>query len=123
MHRLFLGLGFTLGFLAVALGAFGAHALGDRLSPSERVIFDTAFRYHALHAVAIVLVGLAAARWPRRGWAVPAVLFAAGTFVFAGSLYGLAVSGVGALGAITPIGGLMLLGGWLWAAWIGLTRT
>lgn len=122
MHRLFLGLGFFLGGLAVVAGAFGAHALEGRLGPSALATFETAARYHMTHAIALVLVGLAAARWPALSWHGPGLLFAAGTLVFSGTLYLLAWTGARWLGAITPVGGVLLIVGWAWAAWIALTR-
>ena len=105
-------LGAAAGFLGVAFGAFGAHALRARLSPEMLAAFETAVRYQMYHALAILAVGLIVVRldgWLYRtaGW-----LFAAGIVLFSGSLYALALTGVTALGAITPIGGLLFLLGW-----------
>lgn len=101
------------GFLAVAAGAFGAHALKDRLAPDLLEIWEKAAHYHLVHALALGIVAwLAASREgaaPR--WAGGA--FTLGIALFCGSLYALALTGVRALGAITPIGGLAFLGGWL----------
>ncbi len=109
-------LGATLGAVAVAAGAFGAHALGGRLDPDALETYDVAARYHLLHALAITLVGVAEARGIRNvrgaGWA-----FATGIALFSGSLYALALSGVEWLGAITPLGGVGFIVGWLWLAW------
>jgi uncharacterized membrane protein YgdD (TMEM256/DUF423 family) len=99
--------------VAVAAGAFAAHGLRERLEPRALDIFETAARYHMYHALAIIAAGLVAARGP--GW-----LFQAGIVVFSGSLYALALTGAKGLGAITPIGGVLFLAGWLWlavAAW------
>ncbi len=119
MDRTFLLVGAVAGFLAVGLGAFGAHGLRGRLSPEMLAVFETGVRYHMYHALAIVLTGLIAARWS--GWLVHTAgwCFAAGIVLFSGSLYALALSGVTVLGAITPIGGLLFLAGWACLAFAG----
>ncbi len=99
----------ALGALAVILGAFGAHGLEARVADPERLAWwHTGARYHLVHAVA--LLGVAA--HPRRprvaGW-----LFVVGIALFSGSLYVMTLTGIRALGAITPVGGLCLIGGWL----------
>lgn len=97
------------GFLGVALGAFGAHGLNELLLKNARLAnWETAVLYHLVHAVVL----LAIARLepiPRLAW----WLFASGTVVFSGTLYLLAITNIRWLGAITPLGGLALLGGWL----------
>jgi uncharacterized membrane protein YgdD (TMEM256/DUF423 family) len=100
----------ALGFVGVALGAFGAHGLRERISPAMLEVYRTGVLYHLLHAVALLAVALGAARLARPR-AVGA-LFTAGIVVFSGSLYVLAVTGVRGLGAITPVGGLLLMAGW-----------
>jgi uncharacterized membrane protein YgdD (TMEM256/DUF423 family) len=101
------------GFLAVALGAFGAHALKSTLTVDSLNIWETGVRYHLTHALAILAVGILAGivgdTKPIRaaGW-----LFAVGILLFSGSLYALALSGVRIIGAITPFGGLCFLAGW-----------
>jgi uncharacterized membrane protein YgdD (TMEM256/DUF423 family) len=120
MERVFFGLGAISAGLAVALGAFAAHGLRSRISPEALQTFETGARYHMYHALALLAVAWAATRWP--GGAVTAAgwLFVAGTLLFSGSLYLLAVTGVRILGAITPFGGLAFILGWLaltWAAW------
>jgi len=122
VDRVFFALGCLSGFLAVGLGAFGAHALKTRLSPELLSTFEVGVRYQMYHALALLAVGWAATRWPgtfvnASGW-----LFVAGTVVFSGSLYVLSLTGMRWLGAITPIGGAAFLAGWLclaWAAWKG----
>ena len=120
MERVFFGLGAVSAALAVALGAFAAHGLRSRVSPEALQIFETGARYHMYHALGLVAVGWAIARWPG-GWASAAGwLFVTGTVLFSGSLYLLAVTGVRALGAVTPFGGLAFILGWLalaWTAW------
>ncbi len=123
MHRPFLAAGFLLAFLAVAAGAFGAHALRDTLEPPALATWETAARYQMYHALALVAVGLAAARWPAVAWSGPALLFLIGTLVFSGSLYALALTGIAWLGAITPLGGVGLLAGWLWGLLLVLRAT
>lgn len=111
--RLFATLGAASAFVAVAAGAFGAHALRARLSPDLLAVFETGARYQMYHALGLLAVAWAVTRWPspwppRAGW-----LFLAGTVLFSGSLYALALSGIPWLGAITPLGGLAFLAGWL----------
>jgi uncharacterized membrane protein YgdD (TMEM256/DUF423 family) len=112
MDRTFLLVGAVLGFLGVALGAFGAHGLRGRLSPEMLAVFETGVRYQMYHALALLLTSLLMARMG--GWLVNAAgwCFIAGIAIFSGSLYALALSGVTILGAITPIGGLAFLAGW-----------
>jgi uncharacterized membrane protein YgdD (TMEM256/DUF423 family) len=104
-------LGAVNAFLAVAAGAFGAHALQGRLEARMQAVFETGVRYHLIHAlgmfVAAWLCTRGASLSPAAGW-----LMQAGIVLFSGSLYALALSGVRALGAITPIGGLCFLAGW-----------
>jgi len=119
---LVLGAGFA--FLAVALGAFGAHALKARLGADMTAVWQTAVQYHAWHALALVAAGLVLAQRPlARGVAWSAWCFAAGILLFSGSLYLLALTGVRTFGAVTPIGGLAFLAGWVafaWGAWKAL---
>lgn len=117
--KLWLALGAGYGFVGVALGAFGAHALKARLAPEMLAIWRTAVEYHFYHALALVLVGVLALQRPARALDVSGAAFALGILVFSGSLYALALSGVRGLGAVTPLGGLLFLAGWaalLWAA-------
>lgn len=105
------------GFLGVALGAFGAHALRARSSPEMLAVFETGVRYQMYHAFAMFAAAWALARWPRRVFGVAGCLFLAGIVVFSGSLYALALTGTRWLGAITPVGGVAFLAGWLCLAW------
>jgi uncharacterized membrane protein YgdD (TMEM256/DUF423 family) len=99
----------ALGFLAVALGAFGAHGLKELLTQNATLAtYETAAHYHLLHAVAMLWVST---REPLPVWSWRC--FCAGIVIFSGSLYVLAITGVKVLGAITPIGGVLLLVGWL----------
>jgi uncharacterized membrane protein YgdD (TMEM256/DUF423 family) len=121
VDRLFAMLGALSAFLAVAAGAFGAHALRARLSPGLLAVFETAARYQMYHALGLIAAAWIATRWPgawpvRAGW-----LFVAGTVLFSGSLYALALTGIRWLGAVTPLGGLAFLAGWLCLA-LGTSR-
>jgi uncharacterized membrane protein YgdD (TMEM256/DUF423 family) len=112
-ERLFIALGAASGFLAVGAGAFGAHALRARLSPDLLAVFETGARYHMYHALALVAAAWVMHRWPGPLAAWAGWLFVAGTVVFSGSLYTLALTGMRWLGAVTPLGGLCFLAGWL----------
>ena len=103
----------ALGFLAVALGAFGAHGLEKLLTANDRIdTWETAVLYHFVHTLIMVLV---ASRdpLPRGPW----ISFLVGIAIFSGSLYLLAITNLRWLGAITPLGGLALIAGWLALAW------
>ncbi len=115
----FFVLGATSGFVAVAAGAFGAHALKTRLPPDLLAVFETGARYQMYHALALCLVafGRERAASPLWGWA--GWMFVAGTVLFSGSLYALALTGIRALGAITPFGGIAFLAGWALLATAG----
>jgi uncharacterized membrane protein YgdD (TMEM256/DUF423 family) len=122
MDRLFFTLGATSAGLAVALGAFGAHALKARLAPDLLAVYEVGVRYHLAHALALLAVAWACTRWPGAAVNASGWLFVAGTLLFSGSLYALSLTGVRALGAITPIGGVAWLAGWAclaWGAWKG----
>lgn len=113
MDRTFTAIGSISGFVAVAAGAFGAHALKTRLAPDVLAVYETAVRYHLVHALAVVAAGWASTRWPGAFVAAAGWLFVAGTVIFSGSLYALVLTGVRGLGAVTPLGGVALLAGWL----------
>lgn len=112
MEKTFLVLGAASGFLSVAAGAFGAHALKTRPSPEQLAWFETGARYQMFHALAMVASAWAAGRFPGAAAAASGWLFAAGTLLFSGSLYVMAFTGIRWLGAVTPIGGLAFLAGW-----------
>jgi len=113
MDRRFFGLGALSAMIAVAAGAFGAHALRTKLTPDYLAVFETAARYQMYHALGLLAVAWALSRWPGHlpvwaGW-----LFVAGTVLFSGSLYLLALTGARWWGAVTPLGGVAFLAGWL----------
>jgi uncharacterized membrane protein YgdD (TMEM256/DUF423 family) len=117
MDRLFFLTGSVSAFLAVALGAFGAHALKARLDANLLATFEVGVRYQMYHALALLAVAWACTRWPGTALVAGGWLFVAGTVLFSGSLYALCLSGERWLGAITPIGGAAFMGGWLCLAW------
>lgn len=100
------------GFLGVAAGAFGAHALKARLPGDLLAVFETGARYQVVHGVALLGVAWLASVRPGALATAAGGCFAAGTLLFSGSLYALALSGMRGLGAITPLGGVCLLAGW-----------
>ena len=113
MAKLFITLGSISGMLAVALGAFGAHALKNRLDDYALGVYQTAVQYHFYHSLALLAVGVIALSQPHgallrsSGW-----LFLLGIIVFSGSLYLLSISGIRWLGAVTPLGGLAFIAAW-----------
>lgn len=123
MDRTFLLLAAILGFIGVALGAFGAHALRGRLTPEMLAVFETGVRYQMYHVFALLIVSAAighlgsARLLVLAGWS-----FFAGILLFSGSLYALALTSTGILGAITPIGGLAFLTGWACLALFAAAR-
>lgn len=116
--RALLAAGALAAALAVIMGAFGAHALKDRLGVELGAVYRTAVDYHFYHALGLLAAGLLAARLPEARilrWA--GVLLGTGIVLFSGSLYLLSLGGPGWLGAVTPFGGLAFIGGWALLAW------
>ena len=110
-------------FVAVALGAFGAHALKARLTPDMTAVWQTAVQSHAWHALATLAVGVLLLQWPgQRAVEVAGWLFVAGIVLFSGSLYAMALTGIRGLGAVTPLGGVAFLAGWAALVWAAATR-
>ena len=105
--------GSALMFAAVALGAFGAHGLKTRVSPEMLAVFETGVRYHMVHALALLALGWLSTVRPSGLTQAAGALFVSGIFVFSGSLYVLALTGTRGWGAVTPVGGLLFLIGWL----------
>jgi uncharacterized membrane protein YgdD (TMEM256/DUF423 family) len=117
MDRPFFILGAVLAALGVAAGAFGAHALRGRLTPDLLIVFETGVRYHLIHALGLLSVAWAATHWPGQAINAAGWLLLVGILLFSGSLYDLSLGGVRALGAITPVGGVAFIAGWLALAW------
>lgn len=123
MQRVFTAWGALLAMLSVAIGAFGAHILKSTLSESSMAVYETGVQYHMMHALGILIVGLAAGHWGesrRLRWT--GGLLIAGIVLFSGSLYVLSISGIKVLGAITPIGGVCFIVGWLLFAMEAFSR-
>ena len=122
MERVFFIIGALSAGIAVAAGAFGAHGLKGRLSSEMIAVFEVGVRYQMYHALALLAAAWVMSKWPSAlitagGWS-----FVGGTVLFSGSLYLLSVTGVKWLGAITPLGGLAFLAGWLCLA-LGVWKT
>ncbi len=115
--RFFIGIGALLAGLSVALGAFGAHGLRDTLSPEDLATFEMGARYQMYHALALLAVAWAYARWEAPLVQVAGWLFVIGILIFSGSLYALVLTGQRWLGAVTPLGGVALLAAWVVLAW------
>lgn len=100
--------------LTVVLGAFGAHSLNDTLLENGKLsVYETAVRYQSMHALVLLIVGIIQ-RWIQSKWLHRSVLFfVIGVIIFSGSLYILSITNIGFLGAITPLGGLLLILGWV----------
>ena len=113
MERIFVILGALSGAIGVGSGAFGAHALRARLEPRMLEVFETGARYQMYHAIALLLVAWAASRWPGSLTTASGWFMVAGTVFFSGSLYAMAFTDIRALGAVTPIGGVCFMAGWL----------
>ncbi|HET6921780.1 MAG TPA: DUF423 domain-containing protein, partial [Anaeromyxobacteraceae bacterium] len=113
-------LGSLSALVSVAAGAFGAHALKARLGPDVLAAFETGARYQMFHALGLLAVAWAATRFPGGPVAAAGWLFVAGTALFSGSLYLLALTGARWLGAVTPLGGVAFLVGWACLAWAAL---
>ena len=113
MPRSFLALGAINAFFCVALGAFGAHSLKQKLSIDMLAVYQTGVQYHFYHALGLVAVGLVLLHFPKSrlvvlsGW-----LMFAGIILFSVSLYVLSLTGIRGLGAITPLGGVAFLSAW-----------
>ena len=117
MDRLFFALGSLAAFIGVALGAFAAHGPKSRLDANLLATFEIGVRYQMYHALALLGVAWACTKWPNAFISGAGWLFVAGIVVFSGSLYVLALTGVRWLGAVTPLGGLAFLAGWICLAW------
>jgi uncharacterized membrane protein YgdD (TMEM256/DUF423 family) len=111
--KLFLSIGSISGALAVMLGAFGAHGLKDKLSEKMLANYMTGVEYHFYHTLALLIVGVIALHYPTKQLTASGWAFTIGILTFSGSLYVMALTGITKLGAITPIGGLFFIIGWI----------
>ncbi len=110
--RVLIMAGGILGLLGVVAGAMGVHALRDVLDAKALNTFETGVRFQMYHALALLAVGSLAGRWKTGFVKLSGVLFTAGVVLFSGSLYILAITGIGVFGAIAPLGGLSLMAAW-----------
>jgi uncharacterized membrane protein YgdD (TMEM256/DUF423 family) len=117
LARTFVLLGSMFSFLGVALGAFAAHMLKEKLPPDMFAVFEVGVRYHMYHALALLGVAWVAGQLPDAALAPAGWLFVAGIVIFSGSLYLMSITGLRQLGMITPIGGVCFLAGWCWIGW------
>jgi len=117
MDRFFFVSGAIAAFIAVALGAFGAHSLRTKLTPEMLNIFEVGVRYQMYHALGLIAVAWATTRWPEANLNTAGWAFIIGIVVFSGSLYLLSLTDTRWLGAITPLGGLAFLIGWAILVW------
>ena len=122
MSRIFFSIGSFSAFIAVVAGAFGSHALRSRLDPELLRVFEIGVRYQMYHALALMGVSFACTKWPGNLMNAGGWLFVAGTLLFSGSLYQLSLTGTKWIGIVTPIGGVLLMLGWLCLA-IGALRS
>ena len=113
MVRLFLIFGTAFAFIGVAAGAFGAHSLKGRISTDMLSVFEVGVRYQMYHAFALIAAAFFQSKWPSPIVVIGGWLFTTGIILFSGSLYLLSIEGVKWLGAITPLGGLAFLVGWM----------
>jgi uncharacterized membrane protein YgdD (TMEM256/DUF423 family) len=111
--KLFLSIGSISGALAVMLGAFGAHGLKDKLSEKMLANYMTGVEYHFYHTLVLLIVGVIALHYPTKQLTASGWAFTIGILTFSGSLYVMALTGITKLGAITPIGGLFFIIGWI----------
>lgn len=121
-ERTFFALGCLFAFLAVGAGAFAAHGLQGHVSSKMIGVWNTAAEFQMYHALALLATAWAVTRWPSRQTRAAGWLFAIGIVLFSGSLYALVGTGARWIGAVTPLGGLALLAGWVvlgLAAWRG----
>ena len=121
--RLLAAIGALFALMSVAAGAFGAHALRARISPELLAVFETAAKYQMYHALALILGAVAYAKWGGTALIWAGWMFVAGVAVFSGSLYILALTGTRWWGAVTPVGGVCLLIGWVLFVWGLLSET
>ena len=117
MAKFWFGMGCLMAGLAVAAGAFGAHALKQRLSADLLAVFETGVRYQMFHALGLMVLALAIDRWANLSFQWVGGFWLGGILLFSGSLYALCLTGVRSLGAVTPFGGLCFLLGWVLLVW------
>jgi len=121
MWTLFFAAGSLLSAISVALGAFGAHALKGRLTTEDTAIYETASRYLTTQSLGLLAFALLMSRLDHMGLKVGAVALMLGAVIFSGSLYLLVFTGIRSFGAVTPVGGALLITGWILGGWAALS--
>lgn len=119
---IFIQFGIIFAALAVGFGAFGAHGLKSKITPEMLQVFEVGVRYQMYHALGLILLGILLGGHSHLLISAAGVCFVLGILIFSGSLYALSLSGIKAFGAATPIGGVLLLAGWI-SFGLGLMRS
>ncbi len=109
--------GAVMAGIAILLGAFGAHGLKNKITADYLIVFDTGVKYHFYHSLGLIIIGMLAFHFPSEPLNIPSIFFVAGICLFSGSLYVLSITGLKWVGAITPVGGLSFIIGWILTAY------
>jgi|TARA_B100001245_G_C22732917_1_gene355717 uncharacterized membrane protein YgdD (TMEM256/DUF423 family) len=109
--------GAVMAGIAILLGSFGAHGLKNKITADYLAIFNTGVKYHFYHALGLIIIGILAFHFPSEPLNLPSIFFVAGICLFSGSLYVLSITGLKWVGAITPLGGLSFIIGWILTAY------
>ena len=120
MRSIFIAIGPAVCAVSVLAGAFGAHGLKDKLGPKELELWETAARYLMYSGLGLTLIGIVATQWPKPGYTQAGWMLLVGALIFSDTVGWLALGGPRWLGAVTPVGGLLMAGGLLWFAWTAL---
>ena len=109
--------GAVMAAIAILLGAFGAHGLKNKITADYLIVFDTGVKYHFYHSLGLMIIGILAFHFPSESLNIPSIFFVVGICLFSGSLYVLSITELKWVGAITPVGGLSFIIGWILTAY------
>ena len=109
--------GAVMAGIAILLGAFGAHGLKNKITADYLIVFDTGVKYHFYHSLGLMIIGILAFHFPTEPLHIPCIFIVSGIILFSGSLYVLSITGLKWVGAITPLGGLSFIIGWIFTAY------
>ena len=109
--------GAVMAGIAILLGAFGAHGLKNKITADYLIVFDTGVKYHFYHSLGLMIIGILAFHFPTEPLHIPCIFIVSGIILFSGSLYVLSITGLKWVGAITPVGGLSFIIGWILTAY------
>mgnify|MGYP001372377521 FL=1 len=109
--------GAVMAGIAILLGAFGAHGLKNKITADYLIVFDTGVKYHFYHSLGLMIIGILAFHFPTEPLHIPCIFIVSGIILFSGSLYVLSITGLKWVGAITPLGGLSFIIGWILTAY------